>query len=68
MIYCPKSEMKKLPWLDEKVWVVGSISDTDDKIATDLSSQSTTDNRIAIRVISAINPTPDDSLVITPTQ
>ncbi len=44
--------MKKF-WLDEEDSVVGSISDPDDKIATDLGSKSTTDNRIATRVISA---------------
>ncbi len=36
--------------------MVGSISDPDDKIATELSSKSTTDNRIATRVISATSP------------
>ncbi len=56
MIYCPKSEMKKLLWLDEEVSVVGSISDPYDKIAADLGSKSTTDNRIATGVISATNP------------
>ncbi len=55
-IYCPKSEIKKLLWLDEEDSVVGSRSDPDDKIATDLCSQSTTENRIATRVISATGP------------
>ncbi len=45
--------MKKHLRLDEKVSVVGSISDIDDKIATEISSKNTTDNRIATRVISA---------------
>ncbi len=42
MIYCPKSEMKKILWLDEEDSVVGSRSDPNDKIATDLGSKSTT--------------------------
>ncbi len=32
--------MKKFLWLDEKVSVVSSISDPNDKIATDLGSKS----------------------------
>ncbi len=36
--------------------MVSSISDPGDRIATDLASKSTTDNRIATRVISATNP------------
>ncbi len=48
--------MKKLLLLDEEVSVVSSRSDPDDKIATDLGSKSTTNNRIATRVISATSP------------
>ncbi len=44
--------MKKLLWLDEEYSVVSSRSDPDDKIATDLCSKSTTENRIATGVIS----------------
>ncbi len=55
-IYCPKSEMKKLLWLGEKDSVVGRRSDPDDKIATDLCSKSTTENRIATGVTSATGP------------
>ncbi len=36
--------------------MVGSISDPDDRIATDLGSKSTTDNRITTGVISATSP------------
>ncbi len=36
--------------------MVGSISNPDDKIATDLGSKATNDNRIATRVISATDP------------
>ncbi len=36
--------------------MVSSISDLDDKIATDLGSKSTTKNRIATGVISATAP------------
>ncbi len=45
--------MKKLLWLDEEDLVVSSRSDPNDKITTDLGSKITTENRIAIRVISA---------------
>ncbi len=36
--------------------MVGSISNPDDKIATNLGSKSTTENRTATSVISAIGP------------
>ncbi len=48
--------MKKLLWLDEEVSVVCSISDPDDKIATNPGGKSTTYNRIATGVISGTNP------------
>ncbi len=49
--------MKKLLCLDEDDSVVGSISDPDDKIASDLSvKSSSTYNRIATGIISATRP------------
>ncbi len=48
--------MKKLLWLDEEDSVVSSRSDPDDKIAADLGSKSTTENRIATKVTSATGP------------
>ncbi len=50
--------MKKLLRLDKEDSVVGSRSDPDDKIATDLCSIRTTENRIAACVISTIGPCP----------
>ncbi len=37
-------------------FIIDSISNPDDKIATDLCSKSTIENRIAIGVISATSP------------
>ncbi len=43
--------MKKFLWLDEEESVVGSRSDPDDKIATDLGSKSTTENRLLLGLL-----------------
>ncbi len=39
-----------------KGFMIGSISNPDAKIATDIGSKSTTENRIATEVISATGP------------
>ncbi len=42
--------------MDEEDSVVGTRSDPDDKIAINLGNKSTTENRIATRVISTVGP------------
>ncbi len=50
--------MKKCLWLDEEVSVVSSISDPDDKIATDLSSKSSTILELLPGLFLLLGPTP----------